>query len=75
MKYVLVTMIISVCLVACSTPYSTNDKQQYLSSRNGPLLVVPSPLTRSNMSNFYDLPPQNGDPKVSVAPPIVEQVQ
>lgn len=62
-----------VFLASCTSPYGTNDKQQYLSSKNGPYLVVPEPLSRSNISNFYDLPPQHGDPKVSVVPPVVER--
>ncbi len=66
----LVWIIISCCLVGCSSKYATNDKQQYLESRNGAPLVVPPPLTRSNLSGFYELPePDAGQRKVSVVPP------
>ena len=70
MKHVILFTMVTLFLTACSLPYTTNDKQQYASSRNGPVLVVPPPLTRENLSNFYELPAQNGNPKVSVAPPV-----
>ncbi len=57
------------CLMGCSTKYTTNDKQQYLESQNGSSLVVSPPLTRSNMSGFYDLPTPEGRRKVSIIPP------
>ena len=57
-------------LMGCSSKYATNDKQQYLESRNGAPLIVPAPLTRSNLSGFYELPaPEEGQHKVSVVPP------
>ena len=59
------------CLTACSSQYSTNDKQQYLASRNGPVLQTPPPLTNANLSGFYDLPPPETGTKVSLAPPQV----
>jgi len=62
-------MLVICCLSSCSVKYTTNDKQQYLESKNGPLLVVPEPLTRSNISGFYDLPTPEGNKKVSIVPP------
>lgn len=64
-----------VCLLtACSafndTQYASNDKKQYLKSNNGPSIVVPPPLTSSNISNFYDLPAQNQRANVSIVPPV-----
>lgn len=56
-------------LTGCSGKYATNDKQQYLESRNGAPLVVPEPLTRSNLSGFYELPTPEGERKVSIVPP------
>ena len=56
-------------LVGCSK-YSSNGENLYLQSRNGTKIVVPPPLTSSNISNFYDLPEQNQDPKVSIDPPL-----
>jgi uncharacterized lipoprotein len=62
-----------VCLIflsaGCST-YSSNGETLYLGSYNGSTLEVPPPLTKANISSFYDLPPQNQDPRVSIAPPI-----
>ena len=59
------------CLASCATKYASNDRQQYLSSRNGVHLEVPPPLTNTNMSGFYELPTPEGAKKVSVAPPRV----
>nr|WP_302473908.1 hypothetical protein [Legionella sp. PL877] len=55
-------------LSACSH-YASNREQQYLHSKNGEKIVVPPPLTDSNVSHFYVLPPQNQNPRVSIAPP------
>lgn len=62
-------MMLSLLLTGCSAQYTTNGEQQYLQSRNGLRLVVPPPLTTANISDFYDLPPQNQDARVSVVPP------
>jgi uncharacterized lipoprotein len=56
-------------LSACSSKYSSNGEQVYLKSKNGPQLTVPAPLTSANISHFYDLPLQNQDARVGVAPP------
>lgn len=61
----------SLWLTACSSYYASNAESIYLNSRNGPDLVVPSPLTKSNMGYFYNLPLQNQDAKVSIVPPTV----
>ena len=55
---------------ACSNRYSSTGEGLYLKSHNGEPLDVPPPLTSSNISHFYDLPVQNQDPKVSIAPPV-----
>lgn len=57
-------------LSSCSGKYASNGENLYLKSRNGEQLVVPPPLTRANMSDFYNLPPQNQDARVSTTPPI-----
>jgi len=61
-------------LTACSsfnpTHYASNDRDQYLKSRNGPLPVVAPPLTTSNISDFYNLPPQTENARVSIVPPV-----
>jgi hypothetical protein len=36
--------------------YATTGESLYKGSRNGPLLVVPLPLTADNISSFYVLP-------------------
>jgi uncharacterized lipoprotein len=56
-------------LSACNMPYATNDKSQYLSSRNGDKLVSRAPLTRTNISDFYDLPAVGKVSAVSLIPP------
>ncbi|HHF7367200.1 TPA: hypothetical protein ACPSKY_002326 [Legionella bozemanae] len=59
-----------VLLLSGCSRYASNGEHLYLSSRNGPSLEVPPPLTRANISNFYDLPQQNQDAQVSIAPPV-----
>ena len=63
---VLATLVLS----ACSSRYSSNGENLYLQSRNGVKLEVPPPLTKAYLSNFYDLPSQNQNARVSIAPPI-----
>ena len=62
------------CLVlvlsACSGRYSSNGESLYLKSRNGVMLNVPPPLSKENISDFYNLPPQNQDATVRITPPI-----
>lgn len=53
------------------TSCASNGDQTYLKSRNGPDLVVPAPLTKSNMGYFYNLPLQNQDARVSIEPPTL----
>jgi uncharacterized lipoprotein len=65
----LVIVVVSGLLVACSAQYTTNGEQKYLESRNGERLVVPSPLSRANISDFYDLPAQTQNAKASIIPP------
>ena len=69
MKKIRIIMVLSVLLKGCSAQYTSNGEQQYLQSKNGVNLVVPSPLTTANISDFYVLPPQNQDARVSVVPP------
>jgi uncharacterized lipoprotein len=56
-------------LTGCSK-YSSNGENLYLQSRNGQKIEVPPPLTRSNLSNFYDLPAPSQDPKIHIDPPL-----
>ena len=65
MKKIGMLMGFSVLLTACSAQYTSNGEQRYLKSRNGPQIVVPSTLTVANISNFYDLPAQNQDARIS----------
>lgn len=65
-KIAVIILAISVC--ACSQ-YASNADKQYLNSRNGTALVVPSPLTSLQISHFYDLPKQDNHTAVSIAPP------
>jgi uncharacterized lipoprotein len=68
-KFAVVVLAI-LALSACSSRYSSSGEDLYLQSRNGAKLVVPPPLTRVNISDFYDLPPQNQSARVSIAPPV-----
>lgn len=67
-KYVVLALG-SIVLTSCSQQYASNGESVYLQSRNGNTLVVPPPLTASNISYFYNLPAQNQDPRVSIEPP------
>jgi uncharacterized lipoprotein len=62
-------VLVILALSACSNRYASNGENLYLQSRNGERIDVPSPLTNTNISNFYDLPPQNESAAVSIAPP------
>jgi uncharacterized lipoprotein len=57
-------------LSACSGRYASNGENLYLKSQNGPHLEVPPPRTRANISDFYNLPPQQQDARVNIAPPM-----
>lgn len=63
-------IVAALALCACSGKYASNGENLYLKSRNGEKLEVPPPLTRANISDFYNLPPQNEDARVSIAPPM-----
>jgi uncharacterized lipoprotein len=57
-------------LTACSQ-FASNGDKQYLQSKNGARVVVPPPMTDSNISHFYDLPPQSQNAVVGIRPPAV----
>lgn len=69
MKKLSFIVLASLALSACNSRYTSNGENVYLQSRNGVKVVVPPPLTNANISNFYDLPPQNQEARVSIAPP------
>lgn len=69
MKKLNFVVCILLLLPGCSGRYSKNGEGLYLRSYNGVKLEVPSPLTRENISDFYNLPPQNQDARVSIVPP------
>jgi uncharacterized lipoprotein len=68
-KKISVMMVCLLVLTGCSR-YSSNGESLYLQSRNGQKVDVPPPLTSSNISNFYDLPEQTQNAKVSIEPPV-----
>ena len=71
-KKSVVISLIALFLVACSSQFASHGERLYLRSKNGPGVVVPPPLTDSNISHFYDLPvQQNKHPRASVVPPPV----
>lgn len=65
---------IFVLLAGCFTfdrsEFASSDQDRYLTSKNGKDLLVPPPLTNSNLSDFYVLPDQNHNPKIGVEPPV-----
>lgn len=69
MKKLSFVVCVVLVLSGCSR-YASNGENLYLESRNGPILDVPPSLTRADISNFYDLPQQNQDARVSIAPPV-----
>ena len=69
MKKLSFLVLATLALSACNSRYSSNGENLYLQSRNGVKIEVPPPLTSANISNFYNLPPQNQNAKVSIAPP------
>jgi uncharacterized lipoprotein len=72
-KKLVVFLVIGYMLTAClswsKTDYPSNNQDQYLKSTNGATIVVPKPLTNSNLSDFYILPDQKQNAKASVLPP------
>jgi len=71
-------VVIAVCAVlisGCSNRYASNGEKLYLGSRNGVSVVVPPPLTNTNVSHFYDLPSQDRNAEVNIAPPSVPEIQ
>jgi uncharacterized lipoprotein len=68
-KKLIFIMCLTVLLLACSGRYSSSGELLYLKSHNGVMLEVPPPLTKANISNFYNLPPQNQDAHVRITPP------
>lgn len=70
MKKLSVLVLATILLTSCGSRYASNGENLYLQSRNGVKIAVPPPLTSSNIGNFYDLPPQNQDARVSIAPSV-----
>ncbi|PJD91501.1 MAG: hypothetical protein CK424_06750 [Legionella sp.] len=60
------------CQILSTTEYATNNRDQYLQSRNGPGLVIPKPLSDSNISEFYRLPDQTQPARIGITPPVVD---
>ena len=65
-----------VCISGCvsieRSDYESNDKDQFLASKNGTILVVPKSLTNSNVSDFYILPDQTQNAKIDIMPPFAK---
>lgn len=68
-------LLISPLLLAACSQFASNGDKQYLQSKNGVGVVVPPPLTDSNISHFYDLPAQNQNPLVGIAPPTASKLK
>ncbi|MFC3909542.1 hypothetical protein ACFORL_10720 [Legionella dresdenensis] len=75
MNKIVVLMVSAALLSACSSRYATNGEHVYLQSQNGEQLVIPPPLTASNISHFYDLPPRTQNAVVNIAPPSAPEMQ
>lgn len=62
------------CELLPSSEFASNDKHEYLHSKNGKSMVIEQPLTNENISDFYVLPENNNRPaKVSIKPPVVRE--
>lgn len=64
-------------LVGCfsffsNNEFASNNKKDYLHSKNGTQLVINKPLTDVNTSDFYQLPDQNKIATISIKPPVVQ---
>ena len=73
-KISIVLMVLSTltgCGLLPSAEFSSNDKHEYLHSKNGKNIVVNPPLTDANMSDFYQLPNQTKPAKISIKPPVI----
>lgn len=60
------------CSMLQSAGYSSNKKNEYLESRNGPDLVIEKPLNSDNISDFYRLPNQPSNAKIGIKPPVIK---
>jgi len=65
----LIYVVFALLALSACTRYSSSGEKLYLDSRNGVKIQVPYPLTIENMTNFYDLPPQNQNAQVSITTP------
>ncbi|OGV27755.1 MAG: hypothetical protein A3F18_00790 [Legionellales bacterium RIFCSPHIGHO2_12_FULL_37_14] len=68
--------IISLALVGlvggCSSQITTTAERDYGKAENGPPLQVPKPLSKKEISHYYDLPnPDATYTKISIVPPIL----
>ena len=83
MKRFILKKIVTICillqgLAGCellpSAEFASNDKYEYLHSKNGNSMVIEKPLTNANISDFYVLPENTKQPaKVSIKPPVVRE--
>lgn len=69
MKKIAVIICLFMLITGCAGRFASTGEYVYLRSKNGAKLEVPPPLTRSNISDFYNLPPQNMDARVDITPP------
>lgn len=65
-----ICIIVLALMVGACSRYASNGEDLYLKSHNGAQLTVPAPLSRDNISPFYDLPNQTQHAQVSIAPPV-----
>lgn len=75
-KYVVLTGA-SLLLGSCShwfgnDSYFHNTNSAYLTSTNGRDIVVPPPLTRQYITNFYHVPEQTKNAEISIKPPAMQ---
>lgn len=61
------------CSQISTAEFASNNKFEYLHSRNGQGLIIPKPLSDANISDFYLLPNQTSSIKViSIKPPVIQ---
>lgn len=62
---------LTACRLLPNAEFDSNNKSQYLHSRNGANLVISPPLSDQNISDFYQLPTQNKPAKISISAPVI----
>ncbi len=66
----LIIIVFAALLLSSCSLFTSNNDSLYLQSHNGKPLEVPPPLTKSEISTYYDLPDPSNNPVISLEPPM-----